>query len=142
MPIAFLQRKVAIITVIMTVVVVLYVMHSGRAISTLTIYNKSGLDVQFEKVMIDDRIIWGGADWLISKQHLTTPWLDRSPDRVSLEFQSAKKPVELKLVTLNRLHETEVVSCKLDVQSDRCHFEAFYHKGRMTCWLSESDLPD
>ena len=36
--------------------------------SYLIIWNSSGLDVRFEQVVIDDQVIWGGAETFLSKE--------------------------------------------------------------------------
>jgi hypothetical protein len=101
--------------------------------SYLIIWNSSGLDVRFEQVVIDDQVIWGGAETFLSKEHLRQHLPHSGRDSVYVSFRSSTRPVQLKLTTINELEERETVSCTLDDRPVSCRFKAYYHKGRLVC---------
>jgi hypothetical protein len=119
--------------------------------SYLIIWNSSGLDVRFEQVVIDDQVIWGGAETFLSKEHLRQHLPHSGRDSVSFSFRSSTGPVQLKLTTINELEERETVSCTLDDPpvSGRfrgffgmgCRFRAYYYKGRLLCSDCENPIP-
>jgi len=102
--------------------------------SLISIKNWSGLDVRFEKMILDNEILWEGPNVVVkSKTNLEKPWLDRHGTGPMPYFRAPKKLVELKLVVINQMQERETVSCTLDNRSRPCFFEVFYRKGRLSC---------
>lgn len=101
--------------------------------SYVMIWNRSGLDVQFERVTIDNQVIWSGPDLIVSPKDLDQPWLDNRRHSMMLDFRSPRKLVELKVVILTKMQEKETLSCTLDNRSPPCFFEVFYHTGRLSC---------
>jgi hypothetical protein len=105
----------------------------GKTGTMLLIYNHSGSDVRFEKVIVDDRTVWEGADYVL-KPRSERPWLDRERTGVMPpDFRAAKKIVELKLVVINEGGPRETVSCAMDNRKGPCFFEACYTKGQLSC---------
>jgi hypothetical protein len=110
------------------------VFHTG---SEVMIWNRTGFDVQFEQVTIDDQVVWTGPELIVSPKDLSKPWLDNRRHCMLLEFRAPKKLVEFKLVMLNKMQEKEALSCTLDNRSRPCFFEVFYHKGKLVCFDCE-----
>jgi hypothetical protein len=108
--------------------------YDHHSLSSVFIWNVSGLDVRFEKIAIDDQIIWKSPDIIIeSRQGLGPPRPDNRRHGILLDFRAPKKSVQFKLVTVNLSQERETLSCVLNNQSRPCLFEVFYHKGRLNC---------
>ena len=97
------------------------------------ICNTSGQQVQFDKVLVDGEEIWGGPKFIPPYSDSATPWLTGFPNRVTLGFRTSRKSVELKLVTLNQLREPDEASCRLEISSSHCRFEAYYREGFLIC---------
>jgi hypothetical protein len=113
-----------------------YYAYDKHISSLISITNWSGSDVRFEKIILDDQVLWEGPDVVVkSKKNVEKPWLDRYGTGPMPYFRAPKKIVELKLVVINEMGERETVSCKLDNRSRPCFFEVSYKKGR----LSSSD---
>ncbi len=111
--------------------------------SDVKIWNRSGFDVQFEKVTIDGQIIWAKPDiTIVSPKDLDRPWLDNRLHSIFLHFRAPKKLMVLEIVILNKIQEKEIVSCILDNRSRPCFFEAFYHKGKLGCTDCGKDFMD
>jgi hypothetical protein len=102
--------------------------------SLRSITNSSGSGVRFEKIIVDDQILWEGPDIIVkSRTNFEKPWLDRHGRGPMPYFRAPKRFVELKLVVINEMQERETVSCMLDNRSRPCFFEVYYKKGRLSC---------
>ncbi len=109
-----------------------YFIYDLSVSSELEILNWSGSDVRFEKVTIDGQSVWGKPDVIVKTlRNFEKPWLDTNADRISLRFRAPRKNLELKLVTLNAMHEGETVSCTLNNAHRPCSFEVIYYKGKL-----------
>ncbi len=122
-----------LIVAIVAIPVGQYIYHSHTD-SLLWIVNSSDLGVRFEKVMIDDQIVWEGPAIIIKSKHtLKQPEHRNLGGNIMPHFRAPKKLVELKLVVIDQMQERETVSCMLDNRSRPCFFEVFYHKGSLSC---------
>jgi hypothetical protein len=101
--------------------------------SLISVTNWSGSDVRFEKVILDNEILWEGPDVVVKSKNPERPWLDRHGTGPMPYFRAPRKLVELKLVVINQMQERETVSCTLDNRSGPCFFEVSYRKGRLSC---------
>lgn len=104
----------------------IYYLSSTSAVS---IFNQSGADVRFEKVTIDEQIIWDRSEIVIK----TSTDSDRSGGSILKEFSAPRRKLELRLVTVNESNEREIVSCTLDNNQCPCFFATYYFKGRLEC---------
>ncbi|MEW6141420.1 MAG: hypothetical protein AB1733_24620 [Thermodesulfobacteriota bacterium] len=120
--------------VVIGVVLFVYsVRDSFYGSSNVIIWNRSGLDVHFKTVTIDDQVIWTGPALIVSPKDLKKPYLDNRRHGMMLELRTRRKLVTLKVLILNKMEEEETLSCTLDNRSPPCLFEVFYHKGRLSC---------
>lgn len=102
--------------------------------SMAIIRNGSGSNIRFEKVIVDDEIVWEEPELTImSKKDVETPWLDKRVASFWIDFCAPDKFVELKIATLNDMEERDTVSCALDNRLRPCLFEVGYQKGRLVC---------
>jgi hypothetical protein len=128
---------VCLLLAIIIVIVVLplgYVVYGTYTLSTVMIDNRSGEDVRFEQVTIDDQTVWAGPDIIIkTKTNLQKPYLDTRGKFIGPSFRVPKKVVELRIVTVNEMQEKETVACALDNRSSPCFFSVHYFKGRLEC---------
>ncbi len=137
------RRKIIRITVacLITGIIMLCVSDFGHVSSdrpfggSVLIWNRSGLDVRFDEVLVGDQTIGGGPQIIVSPKDLRQPWFEGGRDSVSFGFSSSTRQVELKLMTINELGERETVSCMLDsdLSSSSCFFQAFYSNGALLC---------
>jgi hypothetical protein len=97
--------------------------------SAVSLFNQSGANVRFERVTIDDQIIWDRSEIAIK----TSTGANRSGGSILREFSAPRKKLELKLVTVNESNEREIVSCTLDNNQRPCFFTVYYFKGRLEC---------
>jgi hypothetical protein len=103
-------------------------------LSSVFVRNDTGFNVRFEKVIVDDQLVWEEPDLIfMSKRNLEKPWLDTRRHAFGFDFRAPKKFVELKIATLNDLQERDTVSCALDNRLKPCFFEVSYQKGRLFC---------
>jgi hypothetical protein len=103
-------------------------------LSSVFVRNDTGFNVRFEKVIVDDQLVWEEPDLIfMSKRNLEKPWLDTRRHGFGFDFRAPKKFVELKIATLNDLQERDTVSCALDNRLKPCFFEVSYQKGRLFC---------
>ncbi|AFM27038.1 hypothetical protein [Desulfomonile tiedjei] len=94
----------------------------------------SGSDVRFEKVTVDDQVIWDRPEFVIrTYSNLDKPYLDPHGGSISAEFRAPRRKVELRLVVINEMQEKEIVSSKLDNSLGHCSFTATYRKGKLVC---------
>jgi hypothetical protein len=123
---AFLKIALAVGIVAILTIVLLLAMPSywlptyGQSISFVYIRNESPPELLVQSVQIDDQIIWR-HDVIKPKRGMY------------LEFRCLRKPVELKLMTVNELGERATASCTLDVRLLSCIFDAHYVNGTLTC---------
>ncbi len=103
-----------------------YFIYDINVSSELSIRNWSGSDVRFEKVTVDDQPVWDKPHIIIKTiKNFEKPWLDTHGDSISANFRAPKKGVELKLITVNEMQESETVSCILDNLRRPSSFEVF-----------------
>jgi hypothetical protein len=102
--------------------------------SRLIIWNESGSDVRFEKVIVDgNNVLQKPRTLIVPKTNVERSLSNRQQEAVTIVFQAPKRKVELTLVVIGNSQEGETVSSILDNTSRPCSFQAYYYKGQLVC---------
>jgi hypothetical protein len=124
----------SIATILTGITILGYYAYDRQMSSLLFIQNRSGENVRFERIMLDDQVLWQGPDTIVKAiTDLDKPSVDSGGGGPMPYFRAPKKYVELKIVAVNGLNKREVVSCTLDNRSRPCLFEVHYYEGRLVC---------
>lgn len=133
----------ALLLVVSVLIFFVYsVHHALYGFSNVMIWNRSGHDVRFEMVTVDDQVIWTGPALIVSPKDLKKPYLDNRRHAMMLGFSAPGKLLELKVVIRSKTEDKETLSCTLDNRSRPCFFEVFYHQGRLSCGDCGKDFFD
>lgn len=100
---------------------------------SLYICNRSGLDVQFEELTVENTLIWGGPEFVASTELQKRSNAGDAGACRFFTFHAPRKAVQLSLTTMNELQEKEVVTCILDNTQGPRHYWVWYHNGGLAC---------
>jgi hypothetical protein len=114
-----------------------YSMDETSAKSSVFFENQSGLHVRFDKVIIDNQVVWEDPDVPIPKKDVLDSRFNDHGTSNMVSFSAPERLVKLELETVNDMDETERVSCTLDNRLHPCLFQARYVKGRLFCYGCE-----
>lgn len=120
-----------------------YFTHKAWSVSTISIYNSSGLGIRFEQVTIDDQVVMKNPHTLVTTiKDSETPRPDSSQGQISIDFRAPKDDVEVTFVVLDEMQRRETLSCTLDNRRCPCKFNVYYFKGRLSCHRCIQYWPD
>ncbi len=97
------------------------VRHYMATTSYVNIENQAGLNVEFQKVIVDNQVI-GESSGVVTSGGAFSP-----------SFRAPADMVELKVVIITAKRERETVSCTLDNRWRPCGCRAIYTKSKLSC---------
>ncbi len=124
---------------VVVVIAIPWIYYTARYIydrhtrSLISIENYSGSDIRFEKITINNEVVWYDPSITFKSKPLTKPWLSTHRAGPTSWFHSPKAVVELKMGIVNQKGEVQTLSCQLNNRSRPCFFEAFYINGSLSC---------
>lgn len=122
-----------LLIILTAVITVEYYIYDISTTSFARIQNLSEPDVRFERVIIDDQVVWKGPAIVIdSTKHPRTGRLT-PPESIRARFRAARKSVKLTLVIITDRQDRRTLTCTLDNRRGPCTFRVFYHGDRLEC---------
>ncbi|MFH1117958.1 MAG: hypothetical protein V1792_28895 [Pseudomonadota bacterium] len=107
--------------------------------SVVLVRNLSGHDVWFEKIAVDDKVLWESSNVIIrSPKDLSRPLLDTRRTRIVCSFRPPwRTVVKLTLIVLDENLRRQTLSCSLDNTRWPCSYTVDYYEGRLVCHCCE-----
>jgi hypothetical protein len=111
-----------------------YQVYVGFTTSYTQIHNKSGSNARFEKVTVNNEVVWEKPATLVPPMRRCGEYWDHSDESsIRLNFHAPAKHIRLELTVMGKLQERETVTCELDNALRPCYFHIYYESGTLTC---------
>lgn len=122
-----------VVACIVSLTAVLVAWPNSQPSCSVSIENRSGQEIRFERITIDGKIIGLKSRRLLpnSDENISSPASLVNLTRV--KFQPSRRPLRLSVVAVNEMEERETVSFTLEKPFNGCTFNCRYYKGSLLC---------